>query len=198
MYLKTIRNRVRANLANISTAEYSDDNLDAVVNEVYKEIARSYRFANLDYTLDIQTVKDKAEYTVPNNVLRISEPIYLKGDTNTRLKFYTDRKYFPINTFSAKPMAVLADKRQLIFYPTPDDAYYIYFTGNCLPDDLSDDLDEPITGWENCIIAGATFKIMLTLRDDYAKYWGEMYQHYNDELIGYEEVYKIKEIRGAF
>lgn len=201
MNLKTIRNRARTNLANLSTTAYSDASLTSIINEVYDEIARSYRFAKLDYTLSIQTVADKADYTIPDNVLRISEPIYIAGDTNDYLRFVTDREYFPISASSDtsnKPIYVLADKRQFTFYPVPDDAYDVYFTGNCLPDDLSDDLDEPITSWENCIIAGTTFKVMLTVRDDYTKYWGEMYRHYLDELIGQEEVYKIRNIRGAF
>ena len=194
--LQKIRTNVRRNLANIDSAEVSDGDLNDVINSIYKEIARKYRFSILDYAMSIQTQAGKNTYTVPQNVIRISKPFYINGQ---KLKTCTDRQKFPLDTTTeSSPIAVLLDKRQITLYPTPDDVYTINFIGNVLPDDLVNDTDEPFDGWENCIIAGSTMRIMLMLRDDYVKNWVEMYQYYMNELIQSEETYKIEEIGRAF
>lgn len=198
MELQTIRSRVRRNLANIDAVAFSDTDMDSEINSIYKEIARNYRFSRLDYALSIQTQPNVDTYTVPTNIIRISEPFYIDGQ---KLQVYTDRKQFPLKSStstSSEPLAVLIDKRQIQTYPTPDDVYTINFVGNTLPDELVNDTDEPIDGWEKCIIAGATMNIMLSFRDDYVKNWVEMYQHYFNELVESEEVYKQTDIGGAF
>ena len=194
--LQKIRTNVRRNLANIDSAEVSDGDLNDVINSIYKEIARKYRFSILDYAMSIQTQAGKNTYTIPQNVIRISKPFYINGQ---KLKTCTDRQKFPFGTTTeSPPIAVLLDKRQITLYPTPDDVYTINFIGNVLPDDLVNDTDEPFDGWENCIIAGSTMRIMLMLRDDYVKNWVEMYQYYMNELIQSEETYKVEEIGRAF
>ena len=202
MNLKQIRTRIRRNLANISTDLLSDDDLNVEINKVYEDIAKSHRFEKLDYDVNILTIEGKAKYTIPDNVIRVSEPFYIKGDIAiTYLKVYTNNLIFPVShpdDTKGTPRAVLIDKRQFTFYPVPDKEYEIWFTGNCLPDKLTEDTDEPISGWEDCIIAGTTAKLMLGIRDDYAGKWASMYEYYLKRLISTEQVFTVYEIGRAF
>lgn len=152
------------------------------INRMYLQLARSYRFYELDLTdTSKSTVAGTATVAVPTGTREI---ISIRDTTNKIKLIKRDIEWYEGQDQSSDAQGVpefyLRYGSNIVLWPTPDGAYALQIRYLKLPDELSDDADVPVypEDWHEVIVLLATSR---------AAYWlglDTKAMNYKSEALG--------------
>lgn len=125
------------------------------VNRMYLQLARSFRFHELEFTdTGSATVASTATVAIPTNAREI---ISVRDTTNEHKLLKRDIDWYEgMDQADAEgvPEVWLRYGSNLVFWPTPDAAYNLQIRYMKLPDEMSSDSDEPVypVDWHEVIV----------------------------------------------
>lgn len=169
MQLSEMRTEVQSYLSN--RGDLSDSDTDEMLNRMYRQLAMSFRFYELDQTdTSITTSDGTASYNVPTGA-RVIISIKITGDTEYILDPETIEWYEDQDTTSDNkgvPEKFVRYGSNLLLWPTPDDSYSLRVRYRKLPAELSQDSDEPVypEDWHEVIILLSTSRLAFRFGDE--------------------------------
>lgn len=159
--------RVLVQRAFASRADVTNAIVDAAINDVYKRLAMSFRFYELENTdTGITTADGTAAYSVPTGARKT---ISIVDTTNKNRLWPKDIEWYEqmdtSTDVSGRPEYYVRYGSQYLFWPTPDGAYAIRVRYTKLPTTLSADGDTPVypTEWHMVIVRLAQADIAMDL-----------------------------------
>ncbi len=174
--LSEIRTKVRELTGQLDTAQISDSDLDALINDFYcNHFPLDVYVSELEGWFTQATASgDDGEYDVSAEVILLDTPMTLKDsdDVLSDVKFYQDKdKFFDLypedpNAVEGRPAAALLYGSVLYLRPKPDEVYTFRAAAIQKPPELSTDDSAPLDVRWGPILAYGTAILMKSEEGD--------------------------------
>jgi hypothetical protein len=125
MSLKTMRDKLRELVGNPSTVDYSDDWMDARINEAYLDICLKYRFKATRTSGTFSTAAGVSKYALPEDCYAVLSVYDVTNNTPIKkygYKLLDEQESAAVNE---KPLYYATFRDYIQLLPPPDDIYTI-------------------------------------------------------------------------